>query len=139
MSQPVRILVVDDDTALLRAFDRTFGRRYAVLTADSGEAALLFLRAQPIDVVLVDYSMPGMSGIELVRRIAAEHPGIGRLMLTAYADLPEVLELKAAELVAAILPKPWERGEVEAAIAKAVRLASMRRAVETMKARMQPG
>jgi len=136
---PVRILIVDDDPSLLRAFERSFGRRFSVMTADSGEAALLYLKANPIDVVIADYAMPGMTGVELLRRVAAEHPGVGRLMLTAYADLPEIMDLKATELVAAILPKPWERAEVDQAISKAVRLSSMRRAVESMKARMQPG
>ena len=135
----VRILIVDDDPSLLRAFDRSFGRRYAVATSDSGEAALRHLANHEVDVVIADYAMPGMTGVELLRQVAAEHPGLGRLMLTAYADLPEIMDLKATELVAAILPKPWERADVDQAISKAVRLASMRRAVESMKARMQPG
>jgi DNA-binding NtrC family response regulator len=134
----VRLLVVDDDASLLRAFDRSFGRQYTVTTADSGEAALRLLAARGIDVVIVDYAMPGMSGVELLRQVACHHPAVGRLLLTAYADLPEVVELKATELVAAVLQKPWDRGDVDAAIARATRLASMRRAVASMRARMAP-
>lgn len=132
MSQ-LTVLVVDDDPALLRAFARSFGRRYRILSASSGAEALRTLAAQAVDVVVVDYSMPVMSGAELLRRVVADHPDVGRVMLTAYADLPELSALKATELVSAILAKPWDAAEVEAAVARAFQLVSMRRAVRLMR------
>lgn len=132
----VTLLVVDDDPALLRAFMRTFGRRYEILAAESGADALHVLRTRPVDVALVDYSMPAMSGVDLLRRMVVSHPDVGRVMLTAYSDLPELSELKAAQLVSSVLAKPWDVAEVDAAIARAFQLVTMRRAVREMRAGM---
>jgi CheY-like chemotaxis protein len=104
----LKLLVVDDDLALLRAFARTFGRRYQLLTVDSGLAALDALAAKPFDVVIVDFSMPVMSGVDLLRRVVAAHPDVGRVMLTGYAELSEIAALKAAQLVSSVLAKPWK-------------------------------
>jgi serine/threonine-protein kinase len=129
----VTLLVVDDDPALLRAFARTFGKRYEILTAESGADALHVLRARSIDVALVDYSMPAMSGVDLLRRMVVNHPDVGRVLLTAYSDLPELAELKAAQLVSAVLAKPWDVAEVDAAIARVFQLVTMRRAVRDLR------
>lgn len=133
----VSLLVVDDDPALLRAFVRIFGKRYEIVTADSGGEALQVLRAQPIDVAIVDYSMPTMSGVDLLRRMVVSHPEVGRIMLTAFSDLPELAELKAAQLVSAVLPKPWDAAEVDAAIARTFQLVTMRRAVRQMRSGLE--
>ncbi len=135
----VSLLVVDDDPAVLRAFGRTFGQRYEIVSAESGADALHLLRTRAVDVAIVDYSMPAMSGVELVRRMVASHPDVGRIMLTAFADLPELDELKAAQLVSAVLPKPWDPAEVDAAIARAFQLVTMRRAVRQMRSGLERG
>ncbi len=129
----VTLLVVDDDPALLRAFTRTFGKRYEIITAESGADALHALRTHAVDVAVVDYSMPAMSGVDLLRRMVVNHPEVGRIMLTAYSDLPELAELKAAQLVSAVLAKPWDSAEVDGAIARAFQLVTMRRAVRQMR------
>lgn len=133
---PIRILLVDDDASLLRAFDRTFGRKYTIVGVGSGDAALSAMAEQEFDVAIVDFSMPGMNGIEVLELMAQRHPQVARLTLTAYSDLPEVVALKARKLVNAVLTKPWERAEVEDAVLKAVQLASMHRAVEAMKSQL---
>lgn len=132
------VLIVDDDALVLRAFQRTFGGRFDVTTASSGAEALALLARHRVDVAVVDYSMPEMNGVELLRRLAHEHPLVERLIMTAYADLSEVLDLKAVQLVSAVLSKPWDATQVEAAVATALRMASMRRAVEQMRARLAP-
>lgn len=133
----VTLLVVDDDPALLRAFVRIFGKRYEIVTAESGADALRVLRARPIDVAVVDYSMPTMSGVDLLRRMLVNHPDVGRIMLTAFSDLPELAELKAAQLVSAVLSKPWDAAEVDAAIARTFQLVTMRRAVRQMRSGLE--
>jgi DNA-binding NtrC family response regulator len=122
-----RLLVVDDDPALLRAFVRSFRRLFDIRTCLSGEAALQELAAGEVDVLVTDYSMPGMSGIELLQRVMERHPSAGRLMLTAYADAPDVLDLERRGLASAVLMKPWNRGEVEAAVSRALESLSARR------------
>lgn len=129
-----RLLVVDDDDILLRAFERTFRRRYELWTASSGAAALQVLAEREIEVLVTDFSMPVMNGIELLRQVAVRRPAVARLLLTAYADLPEVVALKEQGLVSAVLMKPWTREEVEAAVGQAIKLAAMRRAVAGLQA-----
>jgi CheY-like chemotaxis protein len=130
-----KLLVVDDDPTILRAFERVFRRRYAVTTAPSGAEAIGLLAREPFDVAFVDYSMPGMTGLELVAILEERFPEVARAMLTAYADLPEVAALRDRRVVA-VLRKPWETGEVEAAVSRAMKVASMRRAVASLRSQV---
>lgn len=84
----VRVLVVDDHP-IFRDGLRTALEGDEVLVigeADGGEAALEAVAALAPDVVLMDLNMPGMSGIEATRAVAASHPGTRVLVLTMQAD-----------------------------------------------------
>lgn len=81
-----RILLVDDDLDIraniqdiLEAFD------YQVATAGDGPAALDLAERQRFDVILLDYKMPGMNGVELYRRLRQIQPAAVAIMMTAYA------------------------------------------------------
>ncbi len=133
-----RLLVVDDDERVLRVFERAFRRVFDIRTSTSGPAALEVLAVREVDVLITDFSMPVMSGIDLLEEMLARHPAVARLMMTAYADLPEVMALKQQRLVSAVLVKPWDRKEVEAAVAHAVQLTNMQRAVVRLRAQVGP-
>ncbi len=117
-----KLLVVDDDAANLRTFVRVFRREYRIATAGSGDEALAVLGREPVDVALVDHSMPGMSGLELLRRMQRLHPAVRRVMLTAYGDLPDLRAAVETGLALAVVRKPWERRDIEDVIARAMRL-----------------
>ena len=77
------ILIVDDDPTFrqgLRASLKSSG--YIAEAVRSGEEALRYVRQRPVDVVLLDFNMPGMGGVEACRRIRAVAPQTGILMLT---------------------------------------------------------
>ena len=83
-----RILIVDDDhgqRSLLETFLR--GRGYATQSAGSGEAALQLLAESHFDLMISDVRMPGMSGLETLRRVRASHPALPVLLVTAFADI----------------------------------------------------
>ncbi len=85
----VRVLVVDDQLLVRRGLVKLLELEPAlevVGEAASGEAALHLIRDRRPDVVLVDARMPGMDGIELVARLAAEQPGVRALILTTFDD-----------------------------------------------------
>ncbi len=64
------ILVVDDETALARTYDRILSRKgFDVVLADSYESAVAALEEKPIDLVITDLALPGKNGIELMRTI----------------------------------------------------------------------
>ncbi len=97
MSDPVgagvRLLVVDDDAALLRALERTFQQAgYEVTTAASGEEALAILRDRPPAVVVSDLMMPGLDGIDLLREARALPVPPEVLLVTAHASVERAVE-----------------------------------------------
>ncbi len=132
MESKPSLLLVDDDEGVVRSFSRTFGHEYDVTAATSGEAALATMATRHFDVAVLDYGMPGMNGVELLKRMDAAYPEVPRIMLTGYADVPEIISLKDLELVIAVLMKPWERAEVEHAVSRALHVAAMRSAVSRM-------
>lgn len=88
-----RLLCVDDDTDTLRLRKRLLeSGGYSVLTASTGDDALRILgHDEGIDVVILDYVMPGMNGDELARRIRAQHPDLPLVAVSAVGQLPEPL------------------------------------------------
>ncbi len=87
-SSPPRILIVDDDPgqrSLLDSFLSSQGLK--TVTADSGERALEVLRDQPIDMMVSDVRMPGISGLETLRLARKDHATLPILLVTAYADI----------------------------------------------------
>jgi DNA-binding NarL/FixJ family response regulator len=89
-SGPTRRVVIVDDHELLRAGTRRILEEAAgfevVGEADDGDAALAVVGRLVPDVVLVDIRLPSMNGIEVARRIVADHPGMTVLILSAYDD-----------------------------------------------------
>jgi DNA-binding NarL/FixJ family response regulator len=83
------ILIVDDHAVvregLLRILGST-GRGWTVDEAGSGFQALEWLRRHPVDLAVVDLSMPGMGGIDLIRRIRSEYPATRVLVLSMHAE-----------------------------------------------------
>lgn len=84
MNQPaIRVLVVDDETAIRRALRPPLAELgFQVFEASRGEEALQLLHSTPVDVVLLDINMPGIGGIETLRRIRAFAPRLPVLMVT---------------------------------------------------------
>jgi CheY-like chemotaxis protein len=98
--KPHETILLVGDNEMVRSMTRTVleSLGYPVLTAESGEAALSLPERHdgPIDLVLTDVVMPGMSGREMIKRIAAQLPEIRTLYMSGYADdvipAPELLE-----------------------------------------------
>lgn len=83
------LLLVDDHTIVregLRRILEPLADEWQITEAGSGFQALEVLRQQPIRLAIVDLSMPGMSGLELIRRVKAEYPGVKLLVLSMHAE-----------------------------------------------------
>lgn len=84
----MRVLAVDDEPGILRALTRLFRQHgYEIRTAPSGIAAEGLLATFEPDVVISDFKMPGMNGIELLRIVGARLPQARRILLTGYAEI----------------------------------------------------
>src|SRR3989454_10006520 len=85
--KPARILVVDDDESVVHLMQEYFVRAgYRVDFAQHGGDALTLVQHDPPDVVLLDITMPGMNGAEVLGRIVALHAALPVIIVTARAD-----------------------------------------------------
>ena len=100
------VLVVDDEPRILSALRRTLERDgWEVLTAESPREALQHLERRPVDLILTDHKMPGMSGLEFLRRAARCRPRAVRMLLTGWTEAVPQGELDALG-IRALVPKP---------------------------------
>lgn len=92
-----RILVVDDEVAHASSLERLFSKEGAeVLTATSGADALEVIRAEPVQLVLVDLMMPGMSGQDVLRAARVARPDVDVVVMTAYGTVENAVEAMRA-------------------------------------------
>lgn len=122
MDEPVRILCVDDEVPILKAMKRLFmDSGYEILTASSGGEGLDILSdTRPIQVVVSDYRMPGMNGVEFLQEVRRECPDTIRIVLSGYADTASVVSAINEGEVYKFIPKPWNDDELKVTIANAV-------------------
>jgi two-component system NtrC family response regulator len=88
-----RVLIVDDDDSLRRVTQvRLEQAGYQTTTAASGFDALAVLQKSPVELVITDLKMPGMSGLELLRRIRTEFPDVIVILLTAFGSVESAVD-----------------------------------------------
>jgi DNA-binding NtrC family response regulator len=98
-----KVLVVEDDPEMLQLLS-TFlvDKGFRVKAAESGQGALAILAEEPIDLILSDVRMPGMTGMELLRNVKERDPEIDLVLMSAYScvrDAVEAIQLGAADYV----------------------------------------
>jgi CheY-like chemotaxis protein len=83
------VLCIDDEAVGLQVRKLLLERAgYRVVTASDGEAGLEVFEQQPVEAVVLDYSMPGMHGGEVAAKMRARKPNVPILLLSAYVGLP---------------------------------------------------
>lgn len=91
--ETIKVLLVDDEVEFLETLTKRLEKRSVnVLSARCGEEALGLLGREPVDVVVLDVRMPGMDGIETLRRIKEGHPMIEVIMLTGHASVEVAIQ-----------------------------------------------
>ncbi len=115
-----RILIVEDDEIFLRPLQRTLEvAGYEVLVVPSGEDAIDLLKNDDVDLVLTDKRLPGIDGVEIVRRIKADHSTLAVVVMTAYGTIGSAVE--AMRLGAEdYLVKPFDAAEVLMVLRRAI-------------------
>ena len=115
---PATVLVVDDDASVRSLVVKTLGRKgYRVLHAASAAEGLTIARAEgALDLLLTDARMPGMSGLDLAKTLAAERPGMRVVVMSGFSEA--TLDVSRAGASAVLIQKPFAPAELQRRIAE---------------------
>jgi two-component system response regulator AtoC len=117
---PATVLVVDDDLAVGKVLTALLPQAgLEAVHEPSGAAALQRLESAPVDLVLTDLRMPGMDGMELLRRVVQGWPDVPVIVLTAHGTISNAVEAMKAG-AADFMLKPFDREEVSYTVQKAL-------------------
>ena len=122
MGEPTRILCVDDEQNVLRSLTRLFlDDPFEILTAPSGAEGLLILdRCGTVPVVISDYRMPGMNGVEFLSEVRKGWPDTVRIVLSGYADTGAIVSAINEGQIYRFVAKPWNDDELRITVANAI-------------------
>ncbi len=116
-----KILLVDDEPLLLEAINRLLRKSCEIYTAQSGELALdMLFQEGPFAVIISDYKMPGMDGIELLSRVQKIFPNVMRIMLTGQSDMQTAIDAINLGAVFRFLTKPCSNEQIQTVIEEAI-------------------
>lgn len=108
------ILIVDDEENVRNALRRALRKEgYKMHFAEGPDAALELLRQTPVDLVISDHMMPGMSGIDFLTIVRDRWPDVMRLMITGHADLETAIKAINHGEIYRFLTKPWDDVELK--------------------------
>lgn len=103
------ILIVEDNFSvaetLVRALQREYGPEVGVFTSRTGENALKMIHSKSFDLLITDWQLPGISGLQLILKIRPVFPQLKIVFITAYPS--DQIETKVQELADVYLPKPF--------------------------------
>ena len=132
-----RILVVDDEVELRASVERILRRAgHEVDTAANGTDALAAVGRLPYDLMVTDFKLPDLDGIEVMRQARRVRPDIEVVLMTAFANIPlavEAIKQGAYDFI----PKPFKRAELERVVARALERQAL--SSENRRLRMQLG
>lgn len=116
------LLLVDDEPSMLSALRRLFRRDgYRVLTAGSGAEGLELMATTDVDVIVSDQRMPGMAGVDFLRKAKERWPETIRMTLSGFTDLQTIIDAVNEGAVFKFLVKPWDDERLRDHVAQAFR------------------
>jgi two-component system response regulator HupR/HoxA len=117
--EPPAVLIVDDEPRVLDALEAILAADFRVLRAAGGDPALEILARDDVAVIVTDYRMPGMTGVELLRRSQDVVPDAMRIVLTAYTDVDSLMDAINTGGIYHFIAKPWEPNELAVIVRRA--------------------
>ncbi len=115
------ILIVDDDEMILKSISRILRNEdYQILTAQSGQKGLVMLENYEVNLVVSDQKMPGMDGLEFLKRAKKEYPQIVTIMLTGHAEVEIAMNAINEAGVYKFILKPWDDNDLKVTIRQAL-------------------
>ncbi|MEA2102015.1 MAG: response regulator, partial [Thermodesulfobacteriota bacterium] len=123
MGDEISILCVDDEENVLKSLKRIFmdEEDYTIFTAICGQDGLDILEETPdIQIIVADYRMPGMNGVEFLQKVYEKWPDTIRIVLSGYADTASIVDAINKGHIYKFIPKPWNDDELMVTISNAI-------------------
>jgi len=120
MPEKPSVLFVDDEAHILRTLER-FCRNEGIRMhgAASAVEALDLLENEAVDIVVSDYQMPGMNGLDFLAEVHSRWPSVAGIVISGFVELPAVTSALRQGIIVGFLHKPWKRDELKELIRKA--------------------
>jgi len=126
------VLLVDDEPNNVHVLRDLLEERWEVHAAHSGPEALAVAERTPLDVVVADQRMPGMTGVELLEALRARRPDVAGIVLTGYADMQALESAINRAHAFRFLRKPWEAADILQALEQACAFVGQRRTIDRL-------
>jgi len=111
------ILCVDDEESILNSLKRLLRKEpYKIYTATGGEAGLAVMAEHPVQLVITDQRMPGMTGTEFLQKVKESWPDTTRIILSGYAEVGTIVNSINQGEIYRFIAKPWQEEELKAVI-----------------------
>jgi len=115
------ILMVDDEPQVLKAFQRVLRKApYTLMTATGGEEGLTLLEAREVSIVISDYNMPKMNGLDFLRTVKSVYPHVLTIMLTGQAEMDVAIQAINEAGVYKFIQKPWDDEDLKVTLQRAI-------------------
>lgn len=129
MVRAVRILFVDDEQLILKALRRSLQREgYELFFSSNPVEAIALAGEQKVDIVVSDYMMPEMNGVDVLARIRDLHPHVTRIMMTGQADRDATLRAIHEGNIHRYIEKPWDDAALKSVLQETAAAVSAQRA-----------
>ena len=115
-----KILIVDDEPAVLDTLERSLVRQYTVFRAGSGEEVLEVLGREDIALTIADQRMPGMTGVHMLMKSRKIRPHMIRILLTGFTDIDAAVDAINMSGIYRYIQKPWDTEEFQINIRRAL-------------------
>jgi len=121
MDEAIKILCVDDEPNVLSSLKRLFlDDDYTILTATSADEGLKVLEQEHIQLVISDFRMPSMNGVEFLRKVYTQWPDTVRMVLSGYADASAIVSAINEGHIYKFVPKPWNDDDLKVTVSNAI-------------------
>ena len=131
------VLYVDDNVHNLNSFRATFRRDYDVHIAESAKEGFDILEKIPIKIIVADYKMPVMTGVDFFAEVLKLYPDTVRILLTGYADITAVIGAINQGQVYRFITKPWDEQELRVSLENAFEIYETRVKLEQKNEELQ--
>lgn len=115
------ILYLDDEPQNLSVFKASFRRDYEVITVLSAPDALEQLAQHPIELIVSDQRMPGITGVEFLKKVRSNNKIVEMMILTGYSDLEVIVDAINEVGIFAYVTKPWDRNDLKLTLDNAIK------------------